>query len=90
MTSPDNVTTALLTDGVWTGNNDASINSWLASINAVQTELTATRGQRTVNGVTTNDVLVLTWDQPGGFNNGYTFNITTSWHCNKYVGLFLL
>ena len=78
MTSPDNVTTALLTDGVWTGNNDASINSWLASINAVQTELTATRGQRTVNGVTTNDVLVLTWDEPGGFNNGYTFDITTS------------
>lgn len=78
MTSPDNVDTVLLNAGVWNGNNEQSINNWLAEINGNQSELTATRGQRTVNSVTVNDVLVLTWDEPGGFNNGYTFAITTS------------
>lgn len=78
MTSPDDDETVLLNAGVWNGNNEQSINNWLTDINANQTELTATRGQRTVNGVTTNDVLLLTWDEPGGFNNDYTFEITTS------------
>ena len=73
MTSPSGVSTVLLNEGVWNGNNEASILDWVTQINGNQTELTASRGSRVVNGVTQNDVLLLDWNQPGEIYNGYTF-----------------
>ena len=73
MTSPSGVSAVLLNEGVWNGNNEASILDWVTQINGNQTELTASRGSRVVNGVTPNDVLLLDWNQPGEIYNGYTF-----------------
>ena len=78
MTSPEGDTLPILSNAIWTGNNEGSINDWLPLINNAQSELTASRGSRTVNGVVQNDILLLTWDEPGGFNNGYSFSITTN------------
>ena len=78
MTSPSGVTTVLLSEGVWNGNNEASILSWVTQINGNQTELTASRGSRVVNGVTVNDLLLLNWNQPGEVYNSYTFQYSAT------------